>query len=208
MLHTRTVEPETLALLKKLMGMSQLNNLCLVGGTALSLKFGHRISIDLDLFQTTPIEIEKTINVLQHTFSVNFIHENLKINHALFCKINQVKVDFVYYPHSLIDEIEIIDGIRMYSNRDIAAMKINAILGRGVKKDFWDLHQLLKLYTLQDIISWYNLKYPNQMLLISIPNALTYFDDAEDSPDPICLQDYNWENIKESIKSHVREYLK
>ncbi len=208
MLHTQTVEPKTLSLLKKLMSMPQLNDFCLVGGTALSLKLGHRISIDLDLFQTTEIEAERLIKLLQQEFKSNFEYENLKINYAVFCKINKVKVDLVQYSHPLIDTVEVIDGIRMYSNKDIAAMKINAILGRGVKKDFWDLFELLKLYSLNDIVNFYNQKYPNQQLLISIPNALTYFEDADDSPDPISLLGQTWEDVKEFIKFKVREFLK
>jgi predicted nucleotidyltransferase component of viral defense system len=208
MLHTQTVEPQTLSLLKRLMSMPQLNDFCLVGGTALSLKLGHRISIDLDLFQTTEIEAERLIKLLQQEFKSDFEYENLKINYAVFCKINKVKVDLVQYSHPLIDTVEVIDGIRMYSNKDIAAMKINAILGRGVKKDFWDLFELLKLYSLNDIINFYNQKYPNQQLLISIPNALTYFEDADDSPDPISLLGQTWEDVKEFIKFKVREFLK
>jgi hypothetical protein len=207
MLHTETVEPETFSLLKKTMNLSELNNFCLVGGTALSLKLGHRVSIDLDLFQSTKFEPDNLIKILQKEFASHFVNEKLNINYAIFCRINNVKVDLVYYPHPIIDEIEIIDGIRMYSNKDIAAMKINAILGRGVKKDFWDLYHLLKLYTLDEIINWYNLKYPNQMLIISIPNALTYFDDADDSPDPICLLGLSWESVKHFIQLKVREYL-
>jgi len=208
MLHTQTVEPKTLSLLKKLMSMPQLNDFCLVGGTALSLKLGHRISLDLDLFQTTEIEAERLIKLLQQEFESDFEYENLKINYAVFCKINKVKVDLVQYSHPLIDAIEVVDGIRLYSNKDIAAMKINAILGRGVKKDFWDLFELLKLYSLNDIINFYNQKYPNQQLLISIPNALTYFEDADDSPDPISLLGQTWEGVKECIRTTVSDFLK
>jgi len=190
------------------MSMPQLNDFCLVGGTALSLKLGHRISIDLDLFQTTEIEVERLIKLLQQEFKSDFEYENLKINYAVFCKLQSVKVDFVQYTHPIIADIEVIDGIRMYCNKDIAAMKINAILGRGVKKDFWDLFELLKLYSLNDIINFYNQKYPNQQLLISIPNALTYFDDADDSPDPIGLLGQNWEDIKEFIRARVSDFLK
>ncbi len=188
--------------------MPQLNDFCLVGGTALSLKLGHRISIDLDLFQTTEIEVERLITLLQQEFKSDFEYENLKINYAVFCKINKVKVDLVQYKHPIIADIEVIDGIRMFSIKDIAAMKINAILGRGVKKDFWDLFELLKLYSLNDIINFYNQKYPNQQLLISIPNALTYFEDADDSPDPIGLLGQNWEDIKEFIRARVSDFLK
>ena len=41
MLHTETVEPRTLSLLKKLMEVPSLQQFSLVGGTALALRFGH-----------------------------------------------------------------------------------------------------------------------------------------------------------------------
>jgi len=58
-------------------------------------------------------------------------------------------VDIVYFPHLPIEEIEVIENIRMYSIADISAMKIQAILGRAKKKDFWDLYELLQHYPLQ-----------------------------------------------------------
>ena len=50
MLHIQTTNPELLKVLKKLMGMEMLKDFRLVGGTALSLLRGHRISEDIDLF--------------------------------------------------------------------------------------------------------------------------------------------------------------
>ena len=55
MLQTRTVEPGTLGLLKDLMSMPELEHFYLVGGTALALQLGHRISVDLDLFTQHPL---------------------------------------------------------------------------------------------------------------------------------------------------------
>jgi len=77
------------------------------------------------------------------------------------------------------------DNIRMYSSADISAMKIQAILGRAQKKDFWDMYELLSRYPLQRLIDWHKQKFPSQMLAISIPNAISYFVDAEDSEPPI-----------------------
>ena len=48
---------------------------------------------------------------------------------------------------------------------DIAAMKVNAILGRGKKKDFWDLAELLQHYTVDNIVGFYTKKFPNQQFL-------------------------------------------
>ena len=52
MLHTETVEPSTLDLLKRLQRLPDLANTRLVGGTALALHLGHRKSVDLDMFGT------------------------------------------------------------------------------------------------------------------------------------------------------------
>ena len=50
MLQTKTVTRETLELLENLMQLPEIEQFVLVGGTNLALRFGHRLSIDLDLF--------------------------------------------------------------------------------------------------------------------------------------------------------------
>lgn len=96
----------------------------------------------------------------------------------------------------------------MYSPADIAAMKIQAILGRGEKKDFWDLFELLKHFTLQQLIDWHKEKYPNQMLAISIPHALTYFVDADTTDAPFSFKNQTWESVKKGISKAVSDYLR
>jgi hypothetical protein len=86
-------------------------------------------------------------------------------------------------------------------------MKIQAILGRAKKKDFWDLFELLQHYSLQEIMNWHKQKYPSQMLMISIPHAITYFVDAEDSEEPVSFKKQTWVQVKKGIQKAVREYL-
>lgn len=95
----------------------------------------------------------------------------------------------------------------MFSDKDIMAMKVNAILKRAQKKDFWDVAELLQHYTIKEFIINYEEKYPDQMLLISIPQALTYFADAEESEDPISLKAQTWESVQKIIKQNVSDYL-
>jgi hypothetical protein len=208
MLHLETIEPGTFSLLKELMSLPSLKSFSLVGGTALSLRYGHRSSVDLDLFSDEkfdhlPIELE-----LAETFGQDFDYESGHKKLGIFCYVKGIKLDFVYYPHPLIKATEHIDKIRFCSNADIAAMKVQAILGRGRKKDFWDLYELLQHYSLQQIMDWHKQKYPNQMLAISIPNAITYFDDAEESETPLSYKNQNWEGIKKGIQKVVSDYLK
>ena len=96
----------------------------------------------------------------------------------------------------------------MYSNADIAAMKIQAILGRAKKKDFWDLYELLQDYTLQQLIDWHKQKYPSQMLAISIPHAISYFADADESETPVSFKNQTWDQIKKGISRKVSDYLR
>jgi hypothetical protein len=114
MLHTSTVEPNTYSVLKKLMEIPALSNFCLVGGTALPLKYGHRISVDIDLFSTEKINKEEIIQILENHFKEDFFYEYSKISFAIFCKIKNIKVDIVYYPHKTIRAIQNIEGIRLY----------------------------------------------------------------------------------------------
>ncbi len=207
MLHTSTVEPHTFSLLKQLMKIPELEQFSLVGGTALSLFYGHRMSVDLDLFSNLPFENEIIINSLKSTFHHRFITEQKSPKFGIFGFINDVKIDIVRHPHPLIRPKQLIENIRFFALEDIIAMKVQAILGRGKKKDFWDNAELLNHFTVSDFIQFHKEKYSSQNLLITVPQALTYFADAEESEDPISLKNQNWEDIKEFISSKVREYL-
>ncbi|MGF7138880.1 nucleotidyl transferase AbiEii/AbiGii toxin family protein [Roseimarinus sediminis] len=189
------------------MGIDELQSFSLVGGTALALRFGHRSSIDIDLFLHEKFDIPKIVKVLERNFETRFSYKQQHTQFGIFCFIDEVKVDIVYYPHLPIYQIETEQKIRMYSDADIAAMKIQAILGRGKKKDFWDLYELLQRYSLNQIIDWHKQKYPNQMLTISIPHAITYFVDADNSETPVSFKGQTWEKIKKGISKVVRDYL-
>ena len=96
----------------------------------------------------------------------------------------------------------------MYSSADIAAIKIQAIFGRAKKKDFWDLYELLQYYSLQQMIDWHKQKYPSQMLAISIPNAISYFVEANESETPVSFKNQTWESVKKGIGMAVSDYLR
>ncbi len=190
------------------MQIPELNNFYLVGGTALALYYGHRLSVDLDLFSTISFANEDIITVLEKNIK-EFNYRNASNPVGLFCLIDNLKVDFIkHHHHPLIEEHLLVDGIRMLSPREIMAMKVAAILKRGVKKDFWDLNELFKHFTVKECIAAYTQKYSSQELLISIPYALTYFVDAEESEEPVSLKGQTWMKVKKSIQQKVNQYLK
>jgi predicted nucleotidyltransferase component of viral defense system len=208
MLQTQAIEPGTLSILKELMEIPELQSFHLVGGTALALKYGHRTSVDLDLFITEKFEHQPVIKALDNTFGNRFRYDGDFAKWGIFCYIDGVKVDLVYYPHPMLHPFELWDTIRMYNDGDLAAMKLQAMLGRGKKKDFWDIAALLEYYDLSQMIDFHNAKFPSQMLLISIPQALVYFKDADNSDAPFSLKGQTWTDIKEMIKEKVRAYLR
>lgn len=207
MLHTETVEPDTFAVLKRLMGIPALRDFSLVGGTALALRYGHRRSIDLDLFSHGDFDRALVVRELSDEFGDAFDFRRDNVKWAAFCTIAGVKVDIVKDPHARIAQIEVIDGLRMYADDDIAPMKIEAILHRGKKKDFWDLDELLKAHGFQWILDKHRTKFPDNSIAISIPYAITWFVDAEESGTPVSLKGQTWEGVKRSISALVNGYL-
>jgi hypothetical protein len=189
------------------MEIEELQGYYLVGGTALALKYGHRLSIDIDLFGQGNFDNHAIVSALSNSFGSEFEYEERPASWAIFCFIQDVKVDIVRYEHPQVAHTQEVDGIRMFSTEDISAMKINAILGRGTKKDFFDIYELLHHFSLDQMITFYQEKFPRQMLLISIPQALIYFADAEESEDPVCLKGQSWEEVKRLICKKVNEYL-
>lgn len=190
------------------MQIPELNSFYLVGGTSLALRYGHRTSVDLDLFSITDFSNEDLNNSLLQA-GLPFKYNNLQNKVGLFGFIDNIKVDFVNHHHfKQIGKPFIEDGIKMFGDKDIIAMKIFAILQRAQKKDFWDLAELLQHYSLNQCIDFYIKKYPANQMLISIPFAITYFADAEESEDPISLKGQTWESVKKTIQQKVNDYLK
>lgn len=203
MLHRETVESSTFNILIELMQMPALGQFQLVGGTALALQFGHRISIDLDLFSTIPFDNETIINALILNFKSRFqLSSRLENKLGVFGYIDGIKVDICNHPSLMVDDILVIEGVRMWSAKEIAAAKVNAVSRRATKKDFWDIDLLLETFSINEIAEFYRKKYL-PMLAIGVAQMLVYFEEAENSPDPVCLRGKSWDKIKSNIFSKI-----
>jgi len=113
MLHTKTVEPHAFSILKKLMELPSLQHFSLVGSTALALKYGHRSSVDLDLFSHQKFDHSLIENELLESFSSSVVFEGGHAQFDIFCFLEETKVDIVRYPHQPIGDPEIVSGIRL-----------------------------------------------------------------------------------------------
>ena len=204
MLRTETVEPRTLDILKACMKLPILSPFTLVGGTALSLQYGHRMSIDLDFFGDVltldPLKIQSELENIGNTKLAS------QSNVMLGFYVDNIKIDIVKYKYKLIEEPIIVDSIRMAHPLDIGAMKLAAVSGRGKKKDYYDLYFLLKNFSLSQLIECNKLKFPNTNEMI-ILKSIGYFEDADRDADAILLEKISWVDVKTSIRIHLKNYL-
>ena len=209
MLHTKTVESATLELLKSLQSKVYLKGFNLAGGPALSLHIGHRKSIDIDLFSNFNFDVAIMIELIQQDYSLQLFYT---AQNALKGSIENVNVDIIAHRYPYLIEPYNIDGIRMLSEPDIIAMKLNAILTSGQRsKDFIDIYFLLekKKYDIGSMLNFYQMKY-SQSGEMHVLKSLLYFDDVDLSDWPVLLKKPNlkWSDVRKKIEKEVLLFMK
>ncbi len=203
-LHWNTVTPLLRSGLQKLMAAPLFDQFRLVGGTSLSLQRGHRMSIDIDLFTDASydtINFQQIDAYLRHTFayiSPAKLPDIIGMGTSYIVgntREESFKLD-LYYTDLFIFPFIDVNGIRLASNEEIAAMKIDVVQRGGRKKDFWDIHALWDDYTVEHMIELHEKRYPNSHDVDLIKINLTNFSNADEDFDPICLLGKHWELIK------------
>jgi predicted nucleotidyltransferase component of viral defense system len=203
MLSLQTVLPDTLELLKVLMQQPLLKDMRLVGGTSLALQYGHRRSVDLDFFGMTTEDVDELTDMMRECSKDLVKGSCTKRIKTYF--LNGVKVDVVNYDYKWIDDVVEGGGLRLASPKDIAAMKVNAVMGRGTKKDFIDVYFLLQHYSFDELIKFYLQKYTDGSEYRALL-SMSYFADADPQPMPCMYQQVDWETIKNEIRLQVATY--
>lgn len=167
----------------------------LAGGSALSLRFGHRYSIDFDFFSRKVFDPKKLIFSLK---KIGAFTADLAKGQSLVGEFNRVKFSYFYYDYPLIAKTSKFLGINLAHPHDIAAMKLTAISDRGAKKDYVDIFELIHQgISLEKMLKIYNRKY--HLLsdnLFTLIKAVGYFDEAENSQMPKMIHPVSWLQVK------------
>lgn len=205
MLYKETVNKELWELLQKLMKDENLKDFNLVGGTALSLMIGHRLSIDIDLFTTKDFNEGKMLAYLGNQYPVE-IREMFKntILMNIGTDINKVKVDILTHQYPLQQPIQSKDGVRLASLQDIGAMKLHAIFQNGSRiKDFVDIYFLLEHHPLKTYFEAYERKYNGNATLAAY-GLLHYKNiDWEEKVKMMKGKEKDWNRMKERLEKAV-----
>ena len=199
------------------MANKAFDDFVLVGGTALSLQLGHRISIDIDLFTANDygsMNLEEIKTALSTTFP--YIEGLEKLNrrnlgYAVYIGNSQtdnVKLD-LFYTEQFITPIIHQDGLRLASLQDLAAMKMEAIVNSKRKKDFWDVHELLDSFSLTELIQYGLQRNPYTLTENDILNTLrnlTEITELSNDNFVLCLRGKYWELIVEDLRMVAEQY--
>lgn len=201
-MFTSALSPEGQSALELLSRRGIDNTFYLVGGTAVALQLGHRISEDLDFFTGELFATTVLKQKIQEAGVFELLDERWGTLHGIF---NGVKVSFLYYRYPLLFPLASFLGASVAQIKDLAPMKIEAIASRGSRKDFYDLYFInQEAVSLEECLKLYCRKYAGvNFSLYHILRSLTYFLDAEKEKDPVLLRPVEWEEIKRHFTEMV-----
>lgn len=177
----------------------------LAGGTALALRLGHRVSLDLDLFSPSARlegpERSALLRRLGEKVPLKVLEEKDGTCHL---DVGGRAVSLFHYPYPLLKETVAWRGLALASLDDIGAMKLSAAIGRGSRKDFLDLKALADELGLEALLSTGRRRFKDHPdFLLQAAKALVYFDDADPEPSPRLLKPADWEATKAYFRREV-----
>jgi len=190
-----------------LQSKSYLKDFHLVGGTALALYYGHRRSIDIDLFTNTSFETSELLEEIQNDYEFQLYQTSINTLKGI---IKGVNIDLITHRYPLLNPLLVVEGVRMLSIPDIIAMKLNAISVNGQRsKDFIDIYFSLENYSIEEMLTFYRSKY-NQISDMHVLKSLVFFDDVDLSDWPVLSReiDLKWKNVQKKINKEVVNYMK
>lgn len=194
------------------MDQAWLSSFRLSGGTSLSLLLGHRISYDLDLFTDSKFNLQELIQQTQIAFPNSELirlqnQKSFAGNYGASFLLEGIKTDFYYWNTKFFTQPVTEESLRLTDMRELAAMKLEAVLTRTEKKDFYDLAAIFDYYSLTECLRFFSQRYPfiNRRLPF---DALTKIDTAAESEPIICLKNCVWKEVVDKIKLAQDEHLK
>lgn len=184
-----------------------LKDFRLVGGTALSLYLGHRMSADIDLFTDArygSVNFNEIELFLRHHF--DFVGGDFGGNPGIGKSYlvgsdtnSAINLDIYYTMDPFFQKMNEVESIRMATLEEIIALKVDVVQRGARKKDFWDLHELLSRYSIKEMVELHKKRFDWTHNELAIYKNFIDFSLADDDFDPICLKNKEWLFIKEDL---------
>lgn len=201
----RCLTEPALRLFRKLAPLARRYEAVLAGGTGLALRLGHRISVDFDFFTPKKVPVRRLLTEIQHLGLKPEV--DLEKDNTFICTFPDSKFSLFRYPYPFLGT-DVFEGVSVASVLDIASMKVAAIAQRGAKRDFIDLYYVLQDIPFGKVAETLHSRYGTALSAATLGKAFVFFDDAEDSPDPVYIGGgVKWEAVKRYYVKHVRQFV-
>lgn len=189
--------------------VSWKNEFYLAGGTGLALQIGHRDSVDFDFFSNNSFDPNKLIERLSTIFDdKSFTVTQVEKNTLSILLNSEIKISFMTYDYPLLNPLIQTEFLNIALIPDIACMKLSTIMQRSALKDYVDLYEVMKIYSLEQLLSFAKKKYPMIDSTV-ILKSLSYLDDIAD--EPLIYKDQKLKPtlivVKQFFQNEVKKYI-
>jgi hypothetical protein len=203
--HPRILTSRQQATLSTLGPIADELGFYLGGGTAIALCLGHRMSDDFDWFTErafVPLDLAAELDERGVRFRRGF-----EAPHTLAGSVHGIKTSFIRFRHRRVAETTRWNrfGIELASLEDLATMKLSAIVQRGSRRDFIDLHALGTsgpALRLERMLELYRRRFKTADVA-HVLYGLAYFADADAERMPRMLREVSWDTVKKTITRWV-----
>jgi hypothetical protein len=207
-MHAEILTAEQRAVLDALKPLAAPAGFYLAGGTALALRHAHRRSVDFDFFRPDAFDGAELLAELDGAF--DRVERMPAGPQTMYVRLRGVTTSFFQYRYPLLEALEPTPwGFGLAADLDIAAMKLEAIAGRGSRKDFVDLRMLCGSgLRLDDVFDAFDRKFGSgRTERYHRLRALAYFDDAEREPMPDLLAPFDWAEARRFFATEAARLL-
>lgn len=170
----------------------------------MSLFMGHRISVDADFFTDHSFDkriVEQTL--IQQLPGIMKVHEAA---YGFTWVYQQLKLDFYDWRVRFLKPAYMEHEMRLASLDDIAAFKLDAVVGRKTEKDFRDVVELLTYFSLAEMMGFYKEKYPyNSPKLVLDHLAAVQHVRADEAL--VLIKTRLWRDVETTILSALKQYV-
>lgn len=204
--HWEAVSPLLRDLLAEIGQMPFVNRFYLAGGSALALRLGHRVSVDLDFFSDVDEVGDDSRSEIVAAFRQRRATEVLEdVFGNLLMQVEGTHVGFFSYGYPLLDPPAEVLDVRVAGLLDIGMMKLDALISRGARKDFYDLYFIAQQVPLEEMLHQGPVKYPYtrdyEMMALT---SLTDFDNADRDVAVKTFDRLSWEIVKDFFVAEAR----
>jgi hypothetical protein len=196
-MHERVLPPGSRSLLSTLKKIAHpaLAGWTLAGGTGLALRVGHRRSDDFEFFRKGSMDPSALLEAVASAAETEVLQQEER---TLTILARGVKISFFGVREPFLYPPESYSFFTVADARDIALMKMVAIMNRGSRKDFVDLYTILRDGpTLREYLDLLPRRYGAGLVnAYQALMSLTFFEDAEQEPMPAMLEPFDWEECR------------